>query len=350
MFGINKAQDHIDELANDILLEIAIDLFDDLVSESLQDFFPLPGHSLVFEYIMYPQQRKFLATKFLEDGYVVSLAETVHGGYQATIEAWSSTTTNEETVFCSPKDWFQLVNKRATEYIFLSLCETLSTDNNARGYLEGYLSFRVGTEGEDKEPDFWFRFRVFEHAIKWITATTAFNATLEKDGRYMDFPRKTLEHEVECAQDKQNAVLFSSVVHVARTASMWSDLPLTALEIVIEFVVGKKKPCYIVSNAAVGEVNGKYVFHKVVDSTIKNYRNVMYVKHPTPEQQPLYLMRARLRNKGLVWGITPLDNAKEFTRPEQALCWSKMKIVEGEWYVSATKAYDRNISVTVVYE
>lgn len=350
MFVINKAQDHIDELANDILLKIASYTFDDLVSDSLHDFFPLPGHSLIFEHFIYPQQRKFLAAKFLEDGYVVSLGETEHGNYEVTIEAWGSTTKNEETLFCSPKNWFQLVNKRATEYIFSSLCELLSTDDNASGYLKGYLSFRVGTKEEDEEPDFWFRFRVFEHAIKWITATTAFNATLEDDGRYMNFPRKTLEHEVECAKDKQNAVLFSSVVHVARTASMWSDLPLTALGIVIEFVTGKKKPCYIVSNAAMGEVNGKYVFHKVVDSTMTNYRNVMYVKHPTPEQQPLYLMRVRLRNKGLVWGITPLDNAKEFKSPEQALCWSKMKIVEGDWYVSATKAYDRNISITVVYE
>lgn len=51
------------------------------------------------------------------------------------------------------------------------------------------------------------------------------------------------------------------------------------------------------------EVNDKYVFYKLVESTIDNYRNVMYMKHPTPGNagKPLYLMRAKVPKWDMVW-------------------------------------------------
>lgn len=73
------------------------------------------------------------------------------------------------------------------------------------------------------------------------------------------------------------------MVHVARMSSIWSALPLTAFQLVI--VVENKKLCFIVSDATMDEVNDKYVFYKVVESTVDNYRNVMYMKHPTPGMQ-----------------------------------------------------------------
>ncbi|KAH9254837.1 hypothetical protein BASA81_007087 [Batrachochytrium salamandrivorans] len=259
--------------------------------------------------------------------------------------------------FVTAHEWFVQTERLAAEWIAQEIASKLQEAKCDEVFAVPLELVLPAVPKYQTQNQAWFRFRLFEHSIKWIGATTCFNARFMAGlhTHKLVLTLKTTNYELQCAKERSNALLFSAAVLVPKATFAlpgqpnWSELPRAVLNVVVEFLVGSKSPPkmqFKVTGAGLEAVNGTYSVLRVVESTSDNYRNLVFQRQTSnnnSREPAVFLMRSTRADcspcgRELRWRICTKDDDGDLYLGKSSL-FQTFPDAEG-WESASTNAPD----------